>query len=53
MSDSSSSGSAGIGVGSIIAAILSWKTYHDILWMVVHAILGWLYIFYWIFVEWK
>ena len=41
-------GSGGIGIGTIGAALLSWCTHHSVLWAVLHAVLGWLYIIYWV-----
>lgn len=38
-----------IGLGGLIAGIISWTTHHSILWTAVHAVLGWLYVVYWIF----
>ena len=38
----------GIGLGSIIAVVLSWSTWHSLLWAVIHGILGWLYVIYYI-----
>jgi len=37
-----------IGVGNVIAAILSWKRNKDSLWAVVAFLLGWLYVLYWV-----
>jgi hypothetical protein len=39
--------SGGIGIGSILAIVLSWARNHSILWAIFHAILGWLYVIYW------
>ena len=38
----------GFGVGSIIAAILSWTTHHSILWCAIDTILGWFYVIFWV-----
>lgn len=38
----------GIGFGSIIAVFLSWTTWHSLLWAVIHGILGWLYVIYYV-----
>lgn len=43
---SSGGGGAGLGVGSLIAVVLSWDANHSILWAVVHAVLGWFYVIY-------
>ena len=47
MSRKSSIG-AGIGIGNIIAAVLSWTVNHSILWAIIHGILSWLYIVYYV-----
>lgn len=36
-----------VGVGNVIAAILSWKRNKDILWAIVAFFFGWLYVIYW------
>lgn len=36
----------GIGLGSLIAAVTSWERNKSILWSVVHAFFGWLYVIY-------
>ncbi|MEP6926909.1 MAG: hypothetical protein ABI834_04695 [Ginsengibacter sp.] len=36
----------GIGLGTIIAVVLSWSRNKSILWAIVHGILGWLYVIY-------
>jgi hypothetical protein len=42
--------SSSIGIGNIIAGILSWSANHSILWMICHIFCGWFYVFYfWIF----
>ncbi|MEY3395768.1 MAG: hypothetical protein RL346_2005 [Verrucomicrobiota bacterium] len=40
------SSSFGIGLGTIIAVIISWSTNHSILWAVIHGILSWFYVIY-------
>jgi hypothetical protein len=40
--------SAGIGLGSVIAAIVSWTTYHSIGWAIVHGLLGWLFVIWYL-----
>lgn len=39
----------GIGLGSIIAVVASWSRNKSILWAVVHGLLGWIYVVYFIF----
>jgi len=40
----------GFGFGSILAALLSYSVNHSIFWGFIHAICGWLYVIYYIFV---
>lgn len=41
--------SSGIGIGGLIAGILSWGANHSILWLFIHVTLGWFYVFYYAF----
>lgn len=36
----------GVGLGNIIAVVVSWSRNKSILWAIVHGILGWLYVIY-------
>lgn len=36
----------GIGLGNIIAVVISWSRNKSILWAIIHGILGWLYVIY-------
>jgi hypothetical protein len=36
----------GVGLGTIIAVVVSWSRNNSILWAIVHGILGWLYVIY-------
>jgi hypothetical protein len=47
MSNRSSIG-AGIGIGNIIAIVISWSVNHSILWALIHGILSWIYIVYYV-----
>jgi len=38
--------SSGIGIGTVIAIILSWSVNHSIFWCIIHGIFGWLYVIY-------
>ena len=38
------------GIGTIIAILLSWSMNHSIFWCVIHGILGWIYIIYYLIV---
>ncbi len=41
----------GVGLGTIIAVVVSWSRNHSILWAIVHGILGWIYVIYAIIVK--
>ncbi|MEO6538384.1 MAG: hypothetical protein ABIT07_11415 [Ferruginibacter sp.] len=43
----------GIGLGTIIAVVISWSRNKSILWAIVHGILGWFYVIYAILVKKK
>ena len=38
--------SSGVGLGSILAFILSYCTWHSLGWAIIHAIFGWAYNIY-------
>lgn len=38
----------GTAVGNLLALIISWSVNHSTGWVIVHTILGWLYVFYYI-----
>ena len=38
----------GIGLGSLIAVIISWVHWHSIPWMILHGFLGWVYVIYYL-----
>jgi hypothetical protein len=40
--------STGFGLGSIIAVVASWSRNKSILWAIIHAVLGWLYVIYYV-----
>ena len=40
-----------VGLGTIIAVVVSWSRNKSILWAIVHGILGWLYVIYAILVK--
>jgi hypothetical protein len=43
----------GIGLGTIIAVVISWSRNKSILWAIIHGILGWLYVIYALIVKEK
>lgn len=49
MSDKNSSSSScggGIGVGSVLAFIISWKLWHSLGWALLASMAGWAYVLY-------
>jgi hypothetical protein len=46
MSDSSTTSGGGIGIGVVLAVILSYLKWHSILWAIVHGFFGWFYVIY-------
>jgi len=36
----------GIGLGTIIAVVVSWSRNKSILWAIIHGFLGWFYVIY-------
>ena len=43
-----SSAAGGIGLGSVIAIIASWSRNQSVLWAILHAFLGWIYVIYFV-----
>jgi hypothetical protein len=41
----------GISVGAALAVTLSWATNHSILWAVIHGLLNWFYVIYYMFIN--
>jgi len=41
----------GIGIGSVIAIVISWDRNKSILYALLHRILGWLYVIYFIVIR--
>jgi hypothetical protein len=39
-------GIGSFGIGSIIAAIISYSTWHSVFWALIHGFFGWVYIIY-------
>lgn len=44
---------AGIGLGSMIAVVLSWDRNRSILWMIIHGWFSWLYVIHYILTDEK
>ncbi len=43
----------GVGLGTIIAVVISWSRNKSILWAILHGIFGWFYVIYAIIVSKK
>ena len=39
---------AGLGFGAALAMVMSWTANHAILWALVHGLLGWIYVVYYV-----
>ena len=35
-----------IGIGNVVAVVLSWMANHSVLWCIVHGVFGWAYVAY-------
>ncbi len=42
---------SGISFGSALAMVISYTTWHSIFWAIIHGILGWIYVIYFIIVH--
>jgi len=42
------SNGVGIGIGNVIAIIISWGINHSILWAIIHGFFGWFYVIYYL-----
>lgn len=38
----------GLGLGAVLAVVLSWSVNHSILWAIIHGWFGWLYVMYYL-----
>lgn len=41
----------GLSVGSALAVTLSWSANHSILWAIIHGLLNWFYVIYYLIVN--
>ena len=46
MNNRAGAAQAGIGLGSAIAVAVSWSLHKSILWAVIHGVLSWFYVIY-------
>jgi hypothetical protein len=40
--------SNGIGIGSAIAVVASWSRNKSVMWAIIHGVLGWFYVIYYV-----
>jgi len=53
MSDNNSNTGGGIGLGVVIAVVLSWTTWHSLGWAILHGLFGWAYVIWWMIFYWE
>lgn len=46
-----STAKAGISFGSCLAMVISYTSWHSIFWAIIHGLLGWIYVIYYIIVH--
>ncbi len=51
MSAGKESVKAGITFGSALAMVISYSNNHSVLWAIVHGLLSWLYVIYYVLVK--
>lgn len=39
---------AGISFGTCLAMVISYTTWHSVFWAILHGVLGWLYVVYFV-----
>jgi hypothetical protein len=44
---------AGYSLGATMAAILSWHSFHAVLWALLAGLLSWFYVIYYLIVNWS
>ena len=40
-----------LGIGAMLAMVMSWTLNKSILWAIIHGILGWIYVIYYMLVH--
>jgi hypothetical protein len=45
--------SAGYSLGATLAMILSWQSNHAVIWALLHGLLSWLYVIYYLVINWQ
>ena len=46
--DTTSATRAGVGFGSALAITISWSLHKSILWAIIHGVLSWFYVIYYL-----
>jgi hypothetical protein len=41
-----SSTTGGLGIGAVLAVVMSYMANHSVLWAILHGICGWFYVIY-------
>jgi len=39
---------SGIGLGNALAIAISWSLHHSVLWAIIHGVLSWIYVVYYL-----
>lgn len=42
---------SGVGFGAALAITISWSVNQSVFWAIVHGILGWLYVIYYVIIR--
>lgn len=50
-SGTSAATGAGVGMGAVLAGLISWDATQSLLWTILHMIEGWFYVIYCLFVH--
>jgi hypothetical protein len=38
----------GLGFGAVLAMIMSWTLHQSVIWVLIHGLLGWIYVVYYL-----
>ena len=38
----------GLGFGAVLAMIMSWTLHQSLIWVLIHGLLGWIYVVYYL-----
>lgn len=45
---STSGGIGGIGIGAVLAVVISYTAYHSVLWAILHGLAGWFFVIWYV-----